>query len=416
LTTGSDASATRVDVLCVGAGIVGLATARALAQKISGKVVVVEAEKQPALHQTGRNSGVIHSGLYYKPGSLKSQNCVIGRARLLDYCQQHEIQHELCGKLVIATDRQEIERLDELERRGRANGLTGLERLPAERIPEFEPHATGIDALWVPETGIIDYRAVAHAYARDFESFGGDLRLGTQVKSLVRTSAGLAAETSTGEVFDARYLVNCAGLQSDRVARMAGLSPALRIVPFRGDYFDLTEDKRCLLRGLIYPVPDPRFPFLGVHLTRRVDGTVETGPNAVLSFHREGYRPPRFRLADTLSTLLYPGFWRLAARFWRIGAREYLRAGSRQGFARALQRFIPEIQAADLTPGNCGIRAQALGRDGSLFDDFAIENDARTFHVLNAPSPGATASLAIGETLADRAIDTFSLDRRDAAT
>ncbi len=293
----------RADVVCIGAGIIGLATARSLARRFEDlDIRVVEAEPRPAVHQTGHNSGVIHSGLYYKPGSLKARNCVGGRKRLIDYCGRHGIPYEICGKLVIATGPEEIPRLDELERRGRANGLAGLERLPPERIPEFEPHATGVDALWVPETGIVDFKAVARAYAEELEAAGVSLHLRTRVTGVAPRPGGVVVETTAGE-FEAGHAINCAGLQSDRVARMAGLDPDVRIVPFRGEYFDIAPERRDLLRGLIYPVPDPRFPFLGVHLTRRVDGSVEAGPNAVLALKREGYDRASFDARDTWSSL-----------------------------------------------------------------------------------------------------------------
>lgn len=401
------------DVVCVGAGIVGLATAMELCLRYPVRLAVLDAEPRLAAHQTGHNSGVLHSGLYYRPGSLKARNCVEGRRRLVRFCAEHEIPHEVCGKLVIATEEAEIPRLDELERRGNANGLTGLRRLVADEIPHFEPHATGRAALWVPETGIVDYRAVAEAYARIIRESGGEIHLARRVRGIEVRAREVIVETA-GETYSAGYLVNCGGLQSDRLARLAGLRPASRIVPFRGDYLELVSERRSLLRNLIYPVPDPRFPFLGVHLTRRVDGSVEAGPNAVLSFHREGYRPGSFSLADTLSTLLYSGFWRLAARYAKVGAREYLRAGSRRGFARALRRFVPEIGPDDLAPGGCGIRAQALDRGGNLLDDFAVLGDDRTLHVLNAPSPAATASLAIGEHLAATAAESFDLKPRRA--
>ncbi|MCY3934013.1 MAG: L-2-hydroxyglutarate oxidase, partial [Acidobacteria bacterium] len=315
----------RADVVCIGAGIIGLATARSLARRFGQiDIHVVEAEPRPAVHQTGHNSGVIHSGLYYKPGSLKARNCVGGRKRLIDYCDRHAIPYEICGKLVIATDPEEIPRLDELERRGRANGLAGLERLPPERIPEFEPHATGVDALWVPETGIVDFKAVARAYAQELEGAGVSLHLRTRVTGLAPRSDGVVVETTAGE-FKAGHAINCAGLQSDRVARMAGLDPDVRIVPFRGEYFDIAPERRHLLRGLIYPVPDPRFPFLGVHLTRRVDGSVEAGPNAVLALKREGYDRRSFDARDTWSSLSYPGFWKMALRFWKVGISEMAR-------------------------------------------------------------------------------------------
>ncbi len=404
----------RFDVLCVGAGILGLATAMTLARERRCSVAVLEAEAAEATHQTGHNSGVIHSGLYYRPGSQKARNCVRGRRRLIDFCESEGIPHEICGKLVIAASEDELGRLDELERRGRENGLAGIERLGPEQIAEFEPHAVGKAALWVPETGIVDYRQVARAYLRRIEGDGGVIRFGARVTA-IRVARGdrvtgdeVVAETAAGR-FRGRALINCAGLQSDRVARLAGIRPGVRIVPFRGDYFDLAEHRRPLLRNLIYPVPDPRFPFLGVHLTRRIDGSVEAGPNAVLALRREGYAPPRFSLRDTASSLSYPGFWLLGLRYWRIAGRELLRAGSPHRFARELQRFVPKIEAADLSTGGCGIRAQALDRRGRLLDDFAIERGERTLHVLNAPSPAATASLCIAEDLVQMATDQFGL-------
>ena len=395
------------EVVCVGAGIVGLATALSL-QSRDYSVTVVEAEPSPARHQTGHNSGVLHSGLYYKPGSLKAQNCVSGRSRMVEFCDQENIPYELCGKLVIATDPDEIPRLDDLEQRGRANGLKGMERLPAERISEFEPHATGIDALWIPETGIVDYKVVAEAMADRIRSRGGTILLDQRVEDVRILSDQVVAETTGGDV-QAQYLINCAGLHCDRVARLTGLSPRVRIVPFRGEYFDLADDRRHLLRGLIYPVPDPRFPFLGVHLTRRVDGSVEAGPNAVLAFKRDGYERGSFSFADTTSSLLYPGLWRLGLKYWKIGIQEFLRAGSEERFATALRRFIPEITAADLGEGGCGIRAQALDQRGQMLDDFEIARSTRCLHVLNAPSPAATASLSIGDTIADMASEQFGL-------
>lgn len=396
------------DVVCVGAGIVGLATALALQNQFRCRVSVVEAEPAPAQHQTGHNSGVLHSGLYYKPGSLKAQNCVAGRRRMIEFCDEESIPYELCGKLVIATDEGELPRLDELEKRGSANGLRGIERLPPERIAEFEPHATGIDALWIPETGIVDYKAVAFAMAERVRRNGGEIVLGERVEKIRIGSDEVVATTRDSEL-RGRFLINCAGLHCDRVARLAGHHPSVRIVPFRGEYFDLAEQRRHLLRGLIYPVPDPRFPFLGVHLTRRVDGSVEAGPNAVLAFQRDGYERGSFDLGDTASSLLYPGLWKLGLRYWKIGIQEFLRAGSQERFAAALRRFIPEITADDLGEGGCGIRAQALGKGGQMLDDFEIAHSERCLHVLNAPSPAATASLSIGDTIANMAKAQFAL-------
>lgn len=395
------------DVVCIGAGIVGLAVAMRLQRASRGRVVVLEAESEAARHQTGHNSGVIHSGLYYQPGSLKARNCVQGRRQLLEYCDRHSIEYELCGKLVIATHPSEVARLDELERSGQANGLSGLERLPAERIADFEPHAQGLEALWVPQTGIVDYSAVARSYATEFTRSGGELRFSNRVTAIERRAKTFVLHTEQG-VVQSRALVNCAGLQSDRIARLAGAEPKLRIVPFRGDYFDLRAKSRHLLRGLIYPVPDPRFPFLGVHLTRRLDGSVEAGPNAVLALHREGY-DGGVRLADAASALLYPGVWMLGLKYWRIAASEFLRSGSPRRFARALSRFVPAITEDDLTAGGCGIRAQALTFGGKLLDDFAIVRSPSALHVLNAPSPAATASLAIAGHIARLASRDFDL-------
>jgi len=400
-------------LIVVGGGIVGLATALTLARRTAARVVVLEAEDALAQHQTGRNSGVIHSGLYYRPGSRKAHNCVAGRRRLIELCEREGIAHEICGKLVVAADASETERLDELERRGRANGLQGIERIPGERIPDREPHARGHAALWVPETGIVDYRQVTAVFARLLGEAGGQLRLGARVHAVRVCGDEVVVETASGEV-RGRALINCAGLQSDRVARMAGVRVRLRIIPFRGEYFDLRAERRHLLRNLIYPVPDPRFPFLGVHLTRRVDGSVETGPNAVLALARHGYRRRTVSLRDAWASLSYPGLWRLGLRFWRIALSELLRAGNPRRFARSLGRFVPEIRPEDLEPGGCGIRAQALDAGGHLLDDFEIAHGERTLHVLNAPSPGATAALAIGDDLASLAIERFGLRARAA--
>ncbi|MFP5288595.1 MAG: L-2-hydroxyglutarate oxidase [Thermoanaerobaculia bacterium] len=394
----------RCDIAVIGGGLVGLAAAMALAARGDLSVAVLEAEDRLAFHQSGHNSGVIHSGLYYKPGSLKASLCVEGARALYRLCEEEGIAHERCGKLVVATREDEIPRLEELERRGRANGLAGVRRLAAGEIAGVEPHAAGIAALFVPETGIVDYAGVARAYARRIEAGGGTVLTGARVTGVRKNGSGLAVETVRGAV-SCGFLVNCAGLQSDRVARLCGAEPDVRIIPFRGEYYDLAPESRGLVRGLIYPVPDPRFPFLGVHLTRRVDGTVEAGPNAVLAWRREGYRKGSFLPEDAASTLSWPGFWRLAMRFWRTGTYEVRRSFSKAVFVRDLRRLVPALRSEDVHPAGSGVRAQAVDRRGGLVDDFRIAASERALHVLNAPSPGATASIAIGRRIAEMVRD-----------
>ena len=384
------------DVAVIGGGLVGLATAMALAER-GAAVTVLEAEERLAAHQSGHNSGVIHSGLYYMPGSLKARLCVEGARSLWSFCEEEGIAVRRCGKLVVATHEEELPRLDELERRGHANGVNGLRRLRADEIREIEPHAAGVAALHVAETGIVDYLAVAQAYARRVELHGGRILTNARVRSV---RPGLAVETTAGTVSCAR-LVNCAGLQSDRIARLCGAEPDVRIVPFRGEYYELVPERSRLVRGLIYPVPDPRFPFLGVHLTRMIGGGVEAGPNAVLALKREGYRWADVSLRDSLATAGWPGFWALAARCWRIGFYEVWRSLVKSAFVRDLQRLVPEIRPEDVHRSGAGVRAQALERNGALVDDFRIVSSERAVHVLNAPSPAATASMAIGRAVAE---------------
>jgi len=398
----------RFDVAIIGGGIVGMATAMALAARSRVSLVVLEAEGRLAPHQTGNNSGVIHSGLYYRPGSEKARTCVAGREALYRFCAERGIAHERCGKLVVATAPEELPRLEELEHRGGANGLEGLRRLGPAELREVEPHVAGIAGLLVPQTGIVDYVAVTNAYADEVRSRGGEVALRARLRRVRREDGALALDTAAG-TFRARHLVNCAGLQCDRVARLCGARVGVRIVPFRGEYYELAERRRSLVRNLIYPVPDPRFPFLGVHFTRRVTGGVEAGPNAVLALKREGYGKTSFSARDALATLSYPGFWRLATRYWRMGSGEMWRSWHKAAFVRALQRLLPELRAADLAPGGAGVRAQALGRDGALLDDFAILEQDGMIHVLNAPSPAATASIAIGRRIAETASATFGL-------
>ncbi len=398
----------RVDVAIVGGGIVGLATAHALCTRGVERLVVLEAEDQVAAHQTGNNSGVIHSGLYYEPGSLKADNCVRGREALYRFCAEHDIPHERCGKVVVAATTREMPALDELERRGRANGLEGLERLTPEQVSEHEPYVACVDALRVAETGIVDYPAVCRKLVALIQRAGGEVRTSARVTDCLPEQGGLVLETRAGPL-RCRNLINCAGLQSDRIARMCGVDPGLRIVPFRGEYYELRPEHQGLVRNLIYPVPDPRFPFLGVHFTRMVGGGVEAGPNAVLACKREGYRKLQIAPRDVASWLFYGSFWRMALRYWRMGLLEIWRSLSKRAFVKSLRRMVPAVTAQAVHRGGAGVRAQALAPGGKLVDDFHIVEAERMIHVLNAPSPAATASLAIGDAVADRAERNFGL-------
>jgi (S)-2-hydroxyglutarate dehydrogenase len=395
------------EIVVVGGGIVGLSTALALARGESPRPpLVLEKEADVASHQTGHNSGVIHSGIYYRPGSLKARYTVEGARRMVEFCREHGLPHEVCGKVVVATNPDEVARLHEIYPRAQANGVPGVELIGPERLREIEPAAAGLAAFLVPSTGIVDYSAVAQRYAELVCAAGGQIRTQTQVLGIRRDGNRWVLETTAG-VVRARYLVNCAGLHSDRVARMAGIRPAVRIVPFRGEYYKLAPEREGLVRGLIYPVPDPSFPFLGVHFTRMVRGGVEAGPNAVLSFKREGYRKTDFNARDAWSTFAYPAFWRLAFRYWRTGAGEFYRSFNQGAFVHALQRLLPDLRREDLVPGGSGVRAQAVDTNGNLLDDFCIETGPGAIHVLNAPSPAATASLPIGEAIAAQARGMF---------
>jgi L-2-hydroxyglutarate oxidase len=399
------------DVAVIGGGIVGLATARALVAKYRLSLVVLEAEPRLASHQTGNNSGVIHSGLYYKPGSAKARNCVEGREAMYRYCQEHGIAHERCGKIVVATAEDELPALDELERRGRANGLAGLERLGPEGIREHEPHIAGIAGLLVPETGIVDYKQVAQTMAGQVREAGGEIHTRTRVHGVARRPGELVVQTSHGD-FHCRNLISCSGLQADRVAQMCGIRPGLQVLPFRGEYYELVPEKRHLVRNLIYPVPDARFPFLGVHFTRTVSGMVEAGPNAVLALRREGYSWLDISFTDLAQMACFRGFWSMARQYWRTGLAELYRSLSKHAFHRALQKLMPELQLADIRPAGAGVRAQAVEPSGKLVDDFRIMEAERMIHVLNAPSPAATASLSIGQTIAAMAGRSFHLPAR----
>jgi L-2-hydroxyglutarate oxidase LhgO len=407
------APAERADIVIVGAGIVGLATAlRLLQQRPQLRVLVLEKEREIASHQTGHNSGVIHAGLYYEPGSLKATLCQEGKRDLEAYCEAAGIPIERTGKLVIATSEDELPRFAALRERALANGVRGLEEVGRERIAELEPHAVGLRALWSPGTAIVDFRAVATAYAADVGRRGGRIETERAVVGLQRHGGEMIVRTPRGEAVG-RHVIACAGLQADRVAAMSPeddmAAQAPRIVPFRGDYYTLRPEARHLVRGLIYPVPDPRFPFLGVHLTRRIDGEVLAGPNAVLATAREGYRRRDLGVRDLAATIAFPGFRGLARRYWRTGARELWRDWSRRAFLSDLRRYVPALTAEHLVFGPSGVRAQALGWDGRLIDDFLLSGNDRVLHVLNAPSPGATSSLAIGRVLAGTAIERFGL-------
>ncbi len=391
----------RVDLAIIGAGILGLAVARAYAERWPGaRVAVIEKEADIAQHQTGRNSGVIHAGLYYAPGSLKALLCREGRELLIDYAEERGIPYKLAGKLVVALDASEVPRLEDLLMRGRKNGLVGLRELVGPEIRELEPNLEGVRAIHVPETGIIDYRVVAASLASELVTFGGSIRLNSTVVGIATDHEECRIQLQTGEVLAARQVVACAGVQSDRVARLTGPDTgAYRIAPFRGDYFVLTEAAAGLVDRLVYPVPDPAFPFLGVHFTPRMDGGVWAGPNAVPSFAREGYRRAAFEFADARELASYPGVWRLARKYWRTGAREIWRDTVKGAAVADMRRYLPALRAEHVSLGPCGIRAQVVARDGALLDDFLLERRGRVLHVINAPSPAATASLAIARRL-----------------
>jgi len=398
------------DVAIIGGGILGLSSAMHLLREHPQlKLTVIEKGDDVAGQQTGHNSGVIHSGIYYRPGSLKAQFCVNGRSSMVEFAQAHDIPYDRCGKLIIANRAEELPRLETLYERGQANGVEGLEMVGPERIAEIEPHVTAIKALWSPATAIVDFSAVTREYATQVRDAGGEVALNTRVTALQSRADGTVIETDGGE-FEAKHVINCAGLHADRIASMMRVEHGLQIVPFRGEYYTLRKDREDLVRGLIYPVPDPDLPFLGVHFTRNVKGYVEAGPNAVLATAREGYRKRDFDLGDFAETLRFPGFWRVAAREWRTGLNEVNRSLRKSVFTRDLQKMIPEIVAEDLTTGGAGVRAQAVRRDGTLLDDFAIERTAHAVHVLNAPSPGATSSLEIGKHIAGLASESFSLN------
>jgi L-2-hydroxyglutarate oxidase len=395
------------DVTVIGGGIVGLATALQLQKtKPNLKILLLEKENEWAHHQTGNNSGVIHSGLYYKPGSLKATNCIRGYHLLIDFCRENEIPFELCGKIVVATEEHELPLLQNLFVRGQQNGLTGLLELNASQLKEYEPHVAGLKGFFVPQTGIVDYKLVAKKYSVLLIKNGADLHLGEKVIK-IETSNGLSTVVTEKSSYSTKMVINCAGLYSDKVARLTSKNINVKIIPFRGEYYKLTKEKEYLVKNLIYPVPDPNFPFLGVHFTRMAKGGVEAGPNAVLAFAREGYKKSDINLSELAESLAWPGFQKVAAKYWRTGFGEMYRSFSKAAFTKALQKLIPEIQESDLTTGGAGVRAQACDREGGLVDDFLIIEETNAINVCNAPSPAATSSLAIGETVSGLALKRF---------
>jgi L-2-hydroxyglutarate oxidase LhgO len=397
------------DFLIVGGGVVGLATAMELTHRFPGKkTVVVEKERSLASHQSTHNSGVIHSGIYYRPGSLKAKTCVEGAREMKAFCKEHHISMEETGKLILATDESELPRLEELYRRGIENGVCGVSILDEQGIQQKEPYAKGIRALWVPGTSIVSYRQVCDKFAEMICGRNGKIRLGEKVYGITVKEDNILVST-TKETIATSYLINCAGLHSDQVASMAGVDPGVLIVPFRGEYYRFKEGKEYYVKGLIYPVPNPALPFLGVHFTKMIDGGVELGPNAVLALKREGYSKISFSLANILETLTYMGFWKMALRYWKTGIGEMVRSFCKSAFLHDARRMIPDIKSEDIEPYKAGVRAQALDSSGNLVDDFWVKESHRMVHVLNAPSPAATASICIGRQIVDMCKDKFSL-------
>jgi (S)-2-hydroxyglutarate dehydrogenase len=386
------------DFAIIGGGIVGLSTAMALGKRYpNARILVLEKESKWAFHQTGNNSGVIHSGIYYKPGSFKAKFCRDGSRSMVEFCQEHDIAHEVCGKVIVATDEQELPRLENLYKRGLENNLE-VKRISAEEVKEIEPHVTCVAGIRVSSTGIANYKQVCLKYAELIEKQGGELRLNTKVEKISRSGKNQVLETNNG-TFETGFVINCAGLHSDRIAKLAQVDPQAKIVPFRGEYYELIPEKRYLVKTLIYPVPNPDFPFLGVHFTKMIDGSVHAGPNAVLSLKREGYKKTDFDLRDFAEVMTYPGFWKLAAKHADEGIQEIIRSFSKAAFTKSLQKLIPEVRSEDLVPCHAGVRAQALMNDGKLVDDFLIVQDQNSVHVCNAPSPAATSSLEIGKSI-----------------
>lgn len=395
----------KYDVIIIGAGIVGLATGLKLLERLpSLKILFLEKENDIAMHQTGNNSGVIHSGIYYKPGSLKSQNCIHGYKLLLDFCKQHEIPFDICGKIILAANENEIPAMNSIYERGVQNGLDGLKILDEKELKQIEPHSKGISAIWVPQTGIIDYKIVSQKYLEISKLHGAEILFNQKVSNILINNNECKVVTGNRS-FTSKIVVTCTGLFSDRIAKLTHKNLDYRLIPFRGEYYQLVSEAHHLVKNLIYPVPDPAFPFLGVHFTRMIDGEVECGPNAVLSFKREGYSKFSFNLSDTIDTFSWSGFRKIIGRYWKTGLGEFYRSYNKSAFVKALQKLVPEIQSQHLKKGGAGVRAQACMKDGKLLDDFYILEDQNVIHVCNAPSPAATASLSIGEYIADRILN-----------
>ena len=398
----------KYDIAIIGSGIVGIATAyRLLLSKPDLKLVILEKENDVAMHQTGHNSGVIHSGLYYKPGSLKALNCIRGYKMLLEFCEQNQIKYDLCGKLVVATNKTEISQLAMLYERGMQNGLDGIKKLNANEIKEIEPYCSGVEGIFVKQTGIISYKIVSEKLRDKIVENGGEIKYNFKVND-IKIKNGNSEISSENETVNAKLIINCAGLYSDKIAKLSNQKIDTKIIPFRGEYYKLTPQRQYLIKNLIYPVPDPNFPFLGVHFTRMIEGGVEAGPNAVFAFKREGYKKTDIDFADLIESLTWPGFVKVALKYWKTGLGEYYRSFSKNAFTSALQKLVPEIKAEDLIAGGSGVRAQACDRTGGLLDDFKIIESEGIIDVLNAPSPAATSSLSIGQTIAELALKSIN--------
>lgn len=394
--------------MIIGGGIVGLASALKIKEANPKlRIAVVEKENGLARHQTGHNSGVIHSGLYYKPGSLKAQNCVNGYNDLIKFLREEEIDHDLCGKIVVATSKEQLPMLTMLQERGTQNGLGGIKKLIGDELKQHEPYVKGIEGLFVPQTGIVDYKKVAERFADKIKHFNGDIYAGNKVIDIKKIDEKLIEVTTSAQTLVTRLVINCSGLQSDKVAKLTGIPVNYRIIPFRGEYFKLRKEKEHLIKNLIYPVPDPNFPFLGVHFTRMIGGGIEAGPNAVLAYRREGYKKSDIHLGELMGSFAWKGFRKVAAQYWKTGLGEFYRSYSKNAFTKALQELIPDIRKEDLEPGGAGVRAQACDKDGGLIDDFLIQETDQIINVGNAPSPAATSSLSIGKHIAELALKRF---------